>query len=108
MYGLLCRRCGAECCDDITENNPAEIECPRCDNVGCDDCDNGYFTLTQCAKRYVDGAIVKAINFAEYTDKGLLPISGGLLDQSAWFLSVWQALSQDKAMIEAKRIKERR
>lgn len=106
MYGLLCRRCGAECCEGICESDPAELECPFCNGEECKHCVDGHIQITQCGKRYVDAALVKAINFSEHIDKGLLPISGGLLDQSAWFLSVWQALSQDKALIEAKRIKE--
>jgi hypothetical protein len=84
------------------------IECPLCSGEGCDQCNDGMFELTQCATQYIDHHLVTAINLAAYADKGLLPTSGGMLDQSAWFFSVWLAIDNDTKKIEADQRRERR
>jgi len=45
-----------------------------------------------------------AINVAAMCDKGMLPVAGGIADQSAWFLSLWQQLTNDQNKIDAERI----
>ena len=37
-------------------------------------------------------------------EKGFLPIYGGLLDQSAWFLDLWAAMTNEQNKIDAERI----
>ena len=37
-------------------------------------------------------------------EKGFLPISGGLLDQSAWFLDLRAAMTNEQNKIDAERI----
>jgi hypothetical protein len=78
-----------------------------CDGVGCDECDDGWFELTQCATRYIDSYIVTAINMASYADKGILPVAGGLLDQSAWFFNLWMMVDNETKKIEQEQRRER-
>lgn len=33
-----------------------------------------------------------------------LPTAGGLLDQSAWFIDLWQTMNSEQALIDAERI----
>jgi len=37
-------------------------------------------------------------------DKGFLPMAGGLLDQSAWFLDLWAAMTNEQNKIDAERM----
>jgi hypothetical protein len=39
--------------------------------------------------------------------KGHLPVTGGTLDQSAWFLAAWRQLENDQNEIEAEQSKRR-
>lgn len=54
-----------------------------------------------CPKRYIGREITEAVNVASLCGNGTLPIAGGLMDQSAWFVSMWQTLESDTAKIEA-------
>ena len=47
--------------------------------------------------------IVVAINMSTLSDKGLLPVSGGLLDQSSWFMELMHAMSSECSKIDAER-----
>lgn len=47
----------------------------------------------------------EAVNYAGWVEKGLLPIAGGLLDQSAWFIEVCNRLISDTNRLEAERMK---
>lgn len=105
--GQLCRQCSAECLDKISEDEPAEIECPMCNAYGCEHCDEGHFKLTICARKYVDNSLARAINMTTYADKGIMPVGGGLLDQSAWFIDLWSTITDEENTIDRER-QERR
>ena len=78
--------------------------CPTCDEVGCDECNGkGYFEVSRCPKEYVGHKISHAANLLSYVNKGLLPDSGGVLDQSAWMVTTWDAIESDCAKIEEER-----
>lgn len=102
---MLCKRCrgNGECLDKITDGDPFGCECPLCDGVGCDHCEEGFFYLTECGRKFTRD-IVTPVNLATYAeDKGILPVAGGMLDQSAWFVSLWSALSNEQNSIDRER-----
>ena len=39
----------------------------------------------------------EAIELAEHADHGLPPVSGGALDQDAWFLAAWRFIRGEQA-----------
>ena len=47
--------------------------------------------------------MIEAINTASLCGGGILPVAGGLMDQSDWFLNLWQSLKSDEARIDAER-----
>lgn len=49
-----------------------------------------------------------AINVASHASKGVMPVAGGLLDQSAWFFSLWNTLESDTNKIDAERMERYR
>lgn len=43
------------------------------------------------------------MNFASHADNGYLPSGGGILDQSAWFVSLWNTLTAEQSKIDNER-----
>lgn len=56
------------------------------------------FRVTECGHSYV-GEMWPAIRYAALADKHL-PQSGGIADQSAWFVEVWVAYKNELSAIE--------
>ena len=83
------------------------IECPLCGGHGCEKCDNGQFQLCECPYEYIGGDMVETFNLASMCGKGDWPVSGGLLDQSSWFLKVVHMLRNDIANIENEKLEQR-
>lgn len=86
------------------------IACLKCEETGwigdveCDECDgNGSSLLSECPRKFVGQEMTEAINIAGLCGNGTLPVAGGLLNQSAWFLSLWQSLKSEVARIENER-----
>ena len=88
------------------------IECPACDESGivagerCKECDGeGYYTIDQCPRQYVGNEMTEAVNIAGMCGDNRLPVAGGILDQSAWFMSLLGMLKSEENRIEIERIK---
>ena len=97
--GRICRgRCPADrdkCGNAPSANQPWECECPACDGLGCEHCgDSGIARLTACPQTIVPAEIWECRRLAEFAEKGLLPLAGGVLDQTDAFLAgcrvVWR------------------
>jgi len=85
-----------------TELSSVSIACPACNEAGCDDCgETGYVEITDCPKRCIDAGLLRAIRMADLMKQGLPPVAGGVLDQSAWFVSVYEAFRAEEAKAEA-------
>lgn len=72
-----------------------------CDGLGCDRCKNGYIEVTKCPRQVLGPQFSRDIRLVSHAmqDK-LLPEAGGINDQEARFVSLWQAFSSDVNMIE--------
>lgn len=104
----MCKSCHGGC--NPNEANGVEIECVTCDGSGmrgdvdCEDCKGfGYVEVDGCPRKYVR-ELNAVINLAAMADKGTLPIAGGILDQSAWFVDMWQLLGSEQNRIDSDRI----
>lgn len=62
------------------------MECPSCDGEGCDECIDGEFGISGCPNSYCR-SVISTIDLIELFEKGLPPVSGGVLNQSASFLN---------------------
>lgn len=87
------------------------IACTACDETGkragmdCEECSGeGHVVLSECPRTYVGNELTEAINVASLCGEGVLPVAGGLLDQSSWFLSLWQSLKSEESKIEAEQM----
>lgn len=77
------------------------------DGKKCEHCVKGVFELTECPRSFVGEEMTQAINLTAMCGKGDWPIAGGLLDQSAWFISLKQAMQQERNNIQAEEEAER-
>ena len=85
-----------------TETSSVEIACPTCNETGCNDCgESGYVKITDCPKRCIEPSLLRAIRLADLMKQGLPPVAGGVLDQSAWFISFYEAFRSENNWAEA-------
>lgn len=68
----------------------------------------GSIDLPGCPRDYVGCELTDAINLASFAGKGAMPVSGGLLDQSAWFVDLWQTLESDQNRIDTEKAQDRK
>ena len=54
--------------------------------------------ITDCARKLTQ-PLVTAVNMAQHASKGTLPTAGGMLDQSAWFVALWDTFDSEMAKI---------
>ena len=68
-----------------------------CDGRGCDECDNGEFQVNECPNKYC-GELVNAIDLFDLYEHGVMPISGGSLDQSVWFVQAAKRFRAEESL----------
>ena len=85
---------------------PAEIECPECGGTGCDECSDGWFTVTECPTQYIGQELIQDIRIVGSPDN-FLPVAGGLLDQSAWWFELRGQLKLEEHRIVEEQNKRR-
>lgn len=92
------------------------IACVECEETGsdafgelCQACNGeGHIRLDGCPRSYIGSEMTNAINIATVCENGILPITGGLLDQSGWFVDVMSVLRTEQNRIENERWEEAR
>ena len=94
--GKLCRHCSSKECKD---NKDIEIECPICNGKGCEGCEGGCFTIDGCPNQFVR-SLLAPIRLADLFAKGLPPIAGGTLEQSASFLDFARWLEYEDELVK--------
>ena len=114
--GELCKSCVGKCREIVSADQPAEIECPVCDGDGgfkhgddwipCDECRNGYFELTECPSRFIGSELIQDIQIVSSSEHHL-PVSGGLIDQSAWWFSLKELLKREENLVQSEQAKRR-
>ena len=101
--GALCKACSdTQCRSEGSEQEPIEINCPSCEGEGCSHCNDGAVAITECPNRYCR-EMSSVTTLADMMEKGIMPVAGGALDQSAWFLQAARILERDEAKIRSER-----
>lgn len=101
--GLLCRGCNRGYCRaDKDEGLEVGIECPVCDGIGCEACSDGEFKVAGCPNAYCS-SIVPALELIDLFHKGMAPVAGGTLDQSASFIRVARLMESEEAKVSNER-----
>ncbi len=104
--GKLCAGCTTNRCVECpTDQDPCCIDCPECDGKGCEQCqERGQFLLTECPyKTHLTPEVCELVYFANLYKKGVPPVAGGALDQSAWFMEACNAFWRDQEALSATR-----
>jgi len=100
--GNLCKNCRVGKCVD----EGVQFACPACNEKGCDRCGGlGYFEVDGCPQKMLTRTTHDVLKFSEWVEKGYLPISGGLLDQSASFIEHCEFYQDEKNRCEAENYK---
>lgn len=100
---MLCNTCTVNQCED----KKVRIACPVCNEKGCLHCnETGYFFIKECPQALIDSNTKEALKFSEWMEKGFLPVSGGLLDQSASLLEHCKFYHEEQNRIDAERYKK--
>ena len=95
----LCRDCKKECVE-IKADTTILIQCPSCDGCGCEHCTNGEITITECPNKTCED-LIPAIELSDFFHDKQMPIAGGVLDQSAWFLNFARRLKYEDAAVKS-------
>lgn len=76
------------------------MECPSCDSRGCESCgDTGEHVFTK--EIFWSRDIVRAVDCFALMRKGVLPVGGGYLDQSATFLDAFSFFENEKQVMSS-------
>lgn len=79
--------------DKPTADSPFCIEMP----------DGTDFEITECPNRFVGPQGRDALRMSAFAKKGLLPVSGGVLDQSASAMRAFELIWSEQASFKAQR-----
>ena len=97
--GLVCKECTKTQCYDTT---PKRFECVECLGRGCAACDDrGWYETTDCPQK-VARPMSKTLALIDMADKGHLPVTGGVMDQSAWFIEAYRYYTSEYERSKAK------
>lgn len=84
----------------MSEKFPADIECPLCNGEGCEHCDEGWYSVTQCPSEYIGPQMISDIRIVAASDTHL-PVAGGLFDQSAYWFELRGLLKSEEDRVQA-------
>ncbi len=105
--GELCKSCVGKCRETVTEQFPAEIECPICGGDGkCEHCQDGWYTVKQCPSKFIGNDLIQDISVVSACEHHL-PVAGGLLDQSAWWFELRGLLKSEENRVQEEQAKRR-
>lgn len=94
--GEVCKSCLGKCTED---NKQISVICPTCDGAGCENCHGGEFE-PGCPYEFLRG-YYEAIEMASMSTDGLLPMSGGIMDQSAWFMRFRAHMTHEEELVKS-------
>ena len=111
------REWGCDAEGDVKANYPNGVvgdayqTCPICPDSdadpACEICEGeGGWTLRRCPNAYTSHDDRKVVTCASMVDVGLLPVSGGWQDQTAWFQQAASLVLAEKRASEERQRKE--
>ena len=99
--------CSGGCRELVTTDQPADVECTECGGRGCDHCDQGYYSLHECPQRYIGNEIIADLNIVDQCRDGVLPVSGGLMDQSPYYFELTAAINREVNLIKQEKARRK-
>lgn len=96
-------------CDEPSKVLFLEHECVSCSGAGCRDCKTtGVWRLDRCPYAVVPDEVWRVIEYSSLIEAGILPISGGLEEQSHTFLAALRIAITEKAEHDQRDLKRGR
>jgi hypothetical protein len=83
------------------------MQCTECGGEGCQHCDEGWYMIKECPSKYIGQELISDIQIVSASDQHL-PVSGGLLDQSAWWFELRQLLRSEEHKITEEQMERRK
>ena len=83
-----------------TDREPIDIECPTCNGAGCKECSKGTIRIYGCPNKECS-SMYQIVQLADLFKKGVMPVAGGALDQSASFMEAVRFLESSEAQMRA-------
>lgn len=68
----------------------------------------GAITIPGCPQEYIGRELTEAIGGLDLCEHGALPVTGGIEDQSAWAMRVWQLLKSEDAQVTREKLEDGR
>lgn len=62
--------------------------------------------LERCPRELIGAGFINAVNLASISGSGDWPALGGLMDQAAWFLNLYQRLKSETGRIDREKIEK--
>jgi len=115
IYGKTRANCGPACrrgselradwgCDAPAARSVARVTCATCDGNGCEKCkETGSVLLYRCPTSHNTREIAAAFEAMGWSERGVLPVAGGLLDQAASFVAFCRLVGSERGKIESAR-----
>lgn len=115
VFGDTRAKCGPACrraselraewgCDAPAARPVARVTCAACDGSGCDECEQtGEVKLYRCPTSHNTRDVAAMFEALAWTEKGVLPVAGGLVDQAAGFVAFCRVVSAERGKIERAR-----
>ena len=98
--GKVCNLCvNGSCVDEPSELEPLTIECEVCRGLGCDLCRGGQVVYTSCPQKEVSSKILDVVSVCDVFEYGVMPKSGGLDDQDAFFVNCITNLKRNESRL---------
>lgn len=100
-HGEVCGGCGkaGRCVDKPTPLEPLRMQCVACGGApeGCEACaGRGHIVFTDCPQKALNRETYDFLRLCHLSKRGALPVGGGTLDQTQWFLEGYSLyLSED-------------
>jgi hypothetical protein len=63
--------------------------------------------VIECPQNYLGHELIEDINTVDACQNGVLPVSGGLLDQTVYYFELSQRLKRERATIEHEQAERR-
>jgi len=78
-----------------------------CNELGCPACDQlGYYLIPGCPKETIDQELLNCVSVIDFAKRGVMPVIGGSLDQSNWFLDAFHFMLEEERRTEAENWKD--
>ena len=100
---MICSACSpTKCCDEPQTGGAIQVACPSCNENGCGHCDDlGFFKVDCCPQEFIGRDLIGFVKFCDFAKRGTMPIAGGMLDQTNWFIEAANCMIDEDRRVKS-------